>query len=182
MPSTPTYALRYPALSDDPNVPEDMKNLADDVEDALEQVDAKIAASATRSDREDVVGSITSTTYTGTMASGSAPPGIDFVAPPSGKVTILFGTAGFNAANNDNKTAVRVGTGSTVGAGTEFYAATDSDMILYNARSTEAYRLTSFAEVTGLTPGNTYNVQMQHKVSAGTGSFLFRFVKVIPDL
>lgn len=137
---------------------------------------------ANRSARQDSVGSITSTSYTGTMASGAAPPGIDFVAPPSGKVTILFGTAGFNAANNDNKTAVRVGTGATVGAGSSVYAATDSDMILYNARSTEAYRLTGFAEVTGLTAGDIYNVQMQHKVSAGTGSFLFRFIKVIPDL
>jgi hypothetical protein len=139
-----------------------------------------VVARQTRSARQDVTGSITSTGYTGTMASGSAPPGIDFVAPPSGKVTIHYAVAGFNSAVADNKTAVRVGTGATVGAGTQVYAPNDNDMILFTGTAT--YRMAAFTEVTGLTPGNTYNVQMQHKVSGGTGSFLYRLVKVCPDI
>jgi hypothetical protein len=132
---------------------------------------------ASRSNQQTSTLTTTSTSYgagTGTTC------GIDFVAPPSGKVTILFGTAGFNSGANDNKTSVRVGTDATVGAGTQVYAANDNDMILFTGSVT--YRITSFAEVTGLTAGNTYNVQMQHRVSAGTGSFPFRWVKVIPDL
>jgi hypothetical protein len=147
---------------------------------AGQRLTASMVSLVTKSNRQDSVGSITSTSYTGTMASGAAPPGIDFVAPPSGKVTIEYTTAGFNSGANDNKTAVRVGTGATVGSGTQVYAASDSDMILYTGAAT--YRIGTFTEVTGLTPGSIYNVQMQHKVSAGTGSFLFRFVKVIPDL
>lgn len=43
MPSTPTYGLRYPALSNSPNVPLDIQNLADDVEDEIERLDATVA-------------------------------------------------------------------------------------------------------------------------------------------
>lgn len=50
MPSTPTYGFRYPALSDDPNVPEDIQFLADDVEDEIERVDADITTQTARSD------------------------------------------------------------------------------------------------------------------------------------
>jgi hypothetical protein len=35
MPSTPNYAFRYPVLGDDPDVPRDIKNLADDADAAL---------------------------------------------------------------------------------------------------------------------------------------------------
>jgi hypothetical protein len=109
--------------------------------------------------------------------------GVAFVAPPSGKVTVLFGTASYNGnANVDNKTAIRVGTSSTVGGGTEVYAATDNDMILTNVGANIATRQSGFAEISGLTAGNTYNACMAHRVSAGTGHWLFRSIKVIPDV
>lgn len=108
--------------------------------------------------------------------------GVAFVAPPSGKVTVLFATASYNpSANVDNKTAVRVGQTNVIGGGTEVYAATDNDMILTNVAANLATRHTGFAEISGLTPGNTYNACMAHRVSAGTGHFLFRSIKVIPD-
>jgi hypothetical protein len=50
MPTTSNYSLRYPALSDDPNIPEDMQNLATDVDDEILRVDADITAQVARLD------------------------------------------------------------------------------------------------------------------------------------
>jgi hypothetical protein len=143
----------------------------------------KLVAVATAFNRVDASSTTTNTSYTGTLTGGGAA-GVAFIAPPTGKVTILFGTAGFNDGNGrENKTAVRVGTGSTVGAGTQVYAPNDNDMILVlTTADTNTYGLSSFAEVSGLTAGGTYNVQVQHKVNAGTGTWLYKRVKVIPDL
>lgn len=44
MPATPTYALRYPALSDSPNGPAQFQALAEDVEDELVRIDAAAAS------------------------------------------------------------------------------------------------------------------------------------------
>lgn len=139
----------------------------------------KLIAFATAHARNTTTGTTTSTSYI-TALTTAAECGVAFVAPPSGKVTVHFHTAGFNSGANDNKTAVRVGLGSTVGGGTSFYAATDNDMILYTGAAT--YGIGSFVEISGLTAGDTYNACMAHRVSAGTGSFVFRSLKVIPDL
>lgn len=138
----------------------------------------RLVARQTAHARNVTTGSTTSTGYIVSLTTAGTC-GVAFVAPPSGKVTIWFHTAGFNSGANDNKTAVRVGTGAVVGSGTEFYAATDNDMILFTGATT--YGSSSFAEVSGLTPGNTYNACMAHRVGAGTGSFVFRSIKVIPD-
>lgn len=138
-----------------------------------------LVATATAFARNTTTGSTTSTTYiTALPTAGTC--GVAFVAPPSGKVTIHFHTAGFNSGANDSKTAVRVGTTGTVGAGTEVYAATDNDMILFTGAAT--YGIGAFTEVSGLIAGNTYNACMAHRTSAGTGSWLFRTIKVIPDV
>lgn len=139
-----------------------------------------VVATATAAAKQSGNVSTTSTSYVaGTAGTGTAL-GVAFVAPPSGSVTILFHAAGFNSGANDVKTAVRVGTGATLGAGTQVYAPSDDDMILHNG--TVAQAKGSFAHVSGLTAGNTFNVQMQHRVGAGTGTFPFRSIKVIPDI
>lgn len=141
----------------------------------------RLVATQTASARNNTDGNTTSTGYIVSLTTAGTC-GVAFVAPPSGKVTVHFGTASYNpSANVDDKTAIRVGTSSTVGGGTEVYAATDNDMILTNVAANLATRHSGFAEITGLTPGNTYNACMAHRVSAGTGHFLFRFIKVIPD-
>jgi len=43
MPATSNYAFRYPALGDDPNIPEDIQFLAEDVDGALAATDAEVA-------------------------------------------------------------------------------------------------------------------------------------------
>lgn len=135
------------------------------------------------SNRVDTDGSTTSTTYTATLSAGAAA-GVAFTAPLSGQVLILFGTASYqSSATADNKSAPQVRTGTTVGSGTIFYTATDSDMLLQRltgAATGEAARGQSFTVVTGLTANSSYNVQLLHKVSGGTGNFLFKFITVIP--
>lgn len=142
----------------------------------------RLVARQTTSARNNTDGNTASTGYIVSLTTALTC-GVAFVVPPSGKVTILFATASYNGnANVDNKTAVRVGTSSTIGGGTELYAATDNDMILTNVAANVATRHSGIAEVTGLTPGDTCNACMAHRVSAGTGHFLFRFIKVIPDV
>ena len=133
----------------------------------------------TKFNRANTVGSATNTSYTATLTGGGVAAGTSFTAPLSGKVTIHFATAGFNSGANDNKTAVRVGTGATPGGGSTIYAATDDDMILFTGAAT--YGIAGFTEVSGLTPGTVYNAQMQHRVSGGTGSWLFKRIKVVPN-
>lgn len=122
---------------------------------------------------EAVGGTTTSTSY---VAVG-ATMGTSFVAPPSGVVHIAFGAAWFNSGANDSKTSVRVGTSSTVGGGSTVISAADDYMTA--GTTTTGIRGTSFVVVTGLTAGSTYNVQMQHKVGAGTGTFLYRRLSVL---
>jgi hypothetical protein len=137
----------------------------------------RLVAAQSRDAKNATAGSTSSASYiTNLPTAGTC--GIDFVAPSSGKVTIHFHTAGFNSGANDNKTAVRVGTGAVIGAGSEHYAATDDDMILFTGAAT--YGLSSFAHVGNLVAGNTYNACMAHKCG-GTATFVFRSIKVVPD-
>jgi hypothetical protein len=141
----------------------------------------RLVATQTQKATNNTDGNTASTSYLTNLATASFC-GVAFVAPPSGKVTVLFATASYNpSANVDNKTAVQVAAGAVVGSGTVFYAASDNDMILTNVAANLATRQSSFMEVSGLTPGSTYNACMAHKVSAGTGHWLFRTIKVIPD-
>lgn len=141
----------------------------------------RLVATQTQHARNATDGNTTATGYIVSLTSALTC-GVAFVAPPSGKVTVLFATASYNtSASVDNKTAVRVGTSNTIGGGVEVYAAQDNDMILTNVAANLATRHTSWAEVSGLTPGSTYNACIAHRVSAGTGHFLFRSIKVIPD-
>jgi hypothetical protein len=182
MPSTPTYGLRYPALSNSPNVPQDIQNLAEDVEDEFERVDAKIATLAKTHARVDTPGDSAMSSYQSALT-GSSVCGVAFVAPASGLVSIHFATAGYNTAGGagaENKTSIWIGEGAVVNSGAQVKAANDNDMILHVGEV--AYGLTGFATIAGLTSGNPYNVVLQHKVSAGTGTWLYRRVAVIPDV
>lgn len=142
----------------------------------------RLVARQTQSAVNATDGNTASTSYVTNLTSAGFC-GVSFVAPPSGKVTILFATASYNpSANVDNKTAVQVHQGGVIGSGTVQYAATDNNMILTNVAANLATRQGGFASVTGLTAGNTYNAVMAHKCSAGTGHWLFREIKVLPDV
>jgi hypothetical protein len=133
--------------------------------------------------RQDLEGQVTGTSYTAT-GTGAAPPGTAFIAPPSGRCTILFSTAVYNTGNFDNKTSMQVRTGSTVGSGTVVHGTSDADLDLWMAlyKGADNQRISGVAQVSSLTPGASYNARMLHRVSGGTGGFLFRWFKVNPDL
>lgn len=105
--------------------------------------------------------------------------GVAFVAPTTGRVKIDFA----GTFDNDTSTAFTimtpvVRTGSTVGSGTTVFAASDDEAI--SLGGTEAARFGSHTFVSGLTPGNVYNVRLEHRVSAGIGTLVRRRVTVSP--
>lgn len=130
-------------------------------------------------------GTTTSTTYV-TALTTAGTLGVAFVAPPSGKVTIHWGTHIGNTALGGNSYAtIHVRTGSSVGSGTDVLTAADVRAIR-NQSSTATDQDTSGQNrsktVAGLTPGNSYNVTMDSRVTAGTGAYENRNIQVVPTL
>lgn len=124
----------------------------------------------------------TSTSYTGGTTHGVA-----FVAPTSGSVWIGFGglvgsnatTVGLRALMSDY-----VRTGSTVGAGTDVLAASDSRAIKFYKQSTSATTLYGHGSVwhklDSLTAGDSYNVVTQFRAIQDTAAVDDRWVAVLP--
>lgn len=107
--------------------------------------------------------------------------GVAFTAPTSGRVMVLWraqvdhdGTAlGFTAVS------FVIRTGSTVGSGTVVLAADDNRAVIM--AGTDVMQMGSSHLVTGLTPGDSYNVRLEHKVGAGVGTTERRGVVVAPQ-
>lgn len=137
----------------------------------------KIVAVATVSDRQNTLGTTTSTTYTATLTSGTAC-GVAFVAPPSGAVLIHNASNMFNSGANHEFCTVQVRTGGSIGSGTIVFTAADQDAIVANGTPADRHGVTIL--VTGLTEGSTYNAQQLFKTEAGTGSFSNKFLVVQP--
>lgn len=99
--------------------------------------------------------------------------GLVFVAGASGRTLCHFR---LSQSGTDCITSVRLGTGGTIGAGTVIHASNDLEAI--RGAAGEFGTTILFA---GLTPGLTYNAQMEHR--SGTGSNCFwarRQVIVVP--
>lgn len=118
-----------------------------------------------------------------TSAGTYADCGAAFIAPTTGRVRIEW------AASLDNGTASaatlvspHVRTGGTVGSGSDVAGYTADDARCIFNRGTDARRFGAALLVTGLTPGDTYNVRLEHKVTAGptTGTIVNRHVIVSP--
>ena len=120
----------------------------------------------------DITG-ITTTTY----AAGSPVVGTTFVAPKSGAVEVVISgkgqvvltAAGFRSLFF----GMEVREGGTIGSGAVVKAAAEDDSLEVGTGSNSSGdRITAGSSmvvpVTGLTPGNTYNVRSMHKVSVGT--------------
>lgn len=104
--------------------------------------------------------------------------GTSFVAPPSGIVEVHWAAYMFNSGSNFTQTSPSVRTGGTVGSGTVILASADARSTTHNGTTGE--REGAMTRVTGLTAGATYNVALEHRVGAGTGSFQNREVTVVP--
>lgn len=117
---------------------------------------------------------ITSTSY----AAGSPVCGTAFTAPTTGRVLVTINAELDNSTAATTYCGFRIGEGASVGAGTEFQAPDDS-LALF-AVGTDNLRDGLSELVTGLTAGDTYNVQLMQRVSAGTGAVGRRAVTVAP--
>lgn len=118
--------------------------------------------------------STNSATYVATSSSH----GVVFVAPASGSVDISIRASTAPAATAAAWMSVRIASGNSIGSGTEFQAASDSyALMLSGAVSSDMG--TSF-QITGLTPGVTYNAQLQHRTTAGTSFWSRREVIIAP--
>lgn len=96
--------------------------------------------------------------------------GTAFVAPASGNVEIKWFTELKNSgAGNVTICTIAVRTGSTVGSGTTVYASSDNNP-LCRGDVTGTVTPSAFHPLTGLTPGANYNVQLEFRVSTGTGT------------
>jgi hypothetical protein len=126
-----------------------------------------------------------STTASGTFANLTNLAGVAFVAPFSGIVTILYSAQLANSAiNGISILAPRVGTGDTVGAGTDVLVADSDNGITFQEHGIASRILRAGAHYTlsGLTPGDDYNVSMQGAIAtAGTATFQRIQTTVIPS-
>jgi len=105
--------------------------------------------------------------------------GIAFTACTTGRAKISINADGFNdTAAQFTAMSFVVRTGSTVGAGTTFLAADDARALVWTG--TNPYQMGREDLVTGLTPGDIYNVRLEHKVGANIGTLLRRSVIVAP--
>lgn len=123
----------------------------------------KVTAVDTSWDTQNAVGTTSSSSYTATLAGGTAC-GVAFVAPASGKV-LIYSTTQIQAAGGNSFATVRVRTGGVVGSGVDFLAASDDNAQIVNSAGS-LHRATATTPVSGLTAGATYNVQQLFKNDA----------------
>lgn len=105
--------------------------------------------------------------------------GVAFLAPTTGRVIIHLAAHALNSTTAGTQVAPVVRTGGTVGTGSVVLAASVDNMV--QVQGTSGHRFGSHVLVSGLTAGDTYNVRLEHQVSAAsTGTVLRRSVTVTP--
>ncbi len=123
---------------------------------------------------------VTITTYGVTASGGTyADCAIAFIAPTSGRVKVDYGAAVVNdtvGAFTIISPVVREG--DVIGSGAEVFSATDNEAVYNFGTSTISAGRCLLVE--GLTPGDPYNVRLEHKVGSNTGTIGRRSVVVTP--
>ena len=128
--------------------------------------------------------SFTNTSYGVSVSSGTyADCGVVFIAPTTGRVIVKLAAFLRNstAAQGANIAPV-VRTGGTIGSGSTVLAAADATSVQMNGNgsNTDGGRTGVEVLVEGLTPGDEYNVRLEHRVTANTGLTTRRSVIVAP--
>lgn len=116
-------------------------------------------------------GTTSSTSYTDTLG-GTGTVSINFTAPLSGIVAVT------TKASMDNNGAANYTAAAFRLSGATTRASSDNDQIFVQGTNENTDETTTV--VTGLTPGGSYTATMQHKVTAGTGTYNFRRISVRP--
>lgn len=108
--------------------------------------------------------------------------GVAFRAPNSGAVIIHYtGRMSNNVDGNVVLMTPVVRTASVVGSGSSVLAANDENAVrVQSANAGGQQRSGSHVFLDGLTPGDTYNVRLEHRVGANTGTIAHRRVTVVP--
>jgi hypothetical protein len=122
----------------------------------------------------------TNTTFgVGTTGGTYADCGVAFVAPTTGRVVIMYvGQLSNSVAGGATIVAPVVRTGGTVGSGSSVLAASDNEAVTTSFAT--SLRGSAHTFLSGLTPGDTYNVRLEHRVNANTGTAERRRVTVLP--
>lgn len=153
----------------------DWDNWGKPATDLLNEYDGRIAAIesavvGTSSTVDATSRTTTSTSYTPTLSPAGLC-GVVFVAPQSGKVTLIWTGEMFNSgANNITSMSPAVRTGAVIGSGSVVLAADDDRAIRVNVVSPGDRHSCAYL-LTGLTPGTTYNASLEQRVNTGTGNF-----------
>lgn len=122
---------------------------------------------------------VTATTYGITTTGGTyVDCGTAFVVPWSGQVTLSWAAGTASSGAFDVFVSPVVRTGGTVGSGSAVAAADDNTSV--RGSGTGATRTGADHLLSGLTAGLTYNVRLEHRVGAGTGTISSRSVIVTP--
>lgn len=120
------------------------------------------------------------TGITGTSYAAGTVCGTTFVAPTTGSVLIFWGAAvDHNTAGRATLVSIRVGTGSSIGAGTAVQL--PDDAIAISNVGVNDLAPGCMHPLDGLVPGDTYNVQTQHRVTVGgNGTVSRRTITIQP--
>jgi hypothetical protein len=126
-------------------------------------------------------GTVASSTYTGTRTGTSNVAGTAFTAPPSGNITVLW-SCGIAVTSSFALVSFEIRVGSVVGSGTLWKAADDNIQI--QGTSTTETSGSTFYPISGLTPGNVYNIRLMYRTQSSTvtGTFNRPRVQVLPLL
>lgn len=119
-------------------------------------------------DRQNTAGTTTSVTYTASLTGGTAC-AIAFVAPSSGKVMIFNNCWMWSSGSFNNLCTIHVRNGAVIGSGSDVLASSDDEAL--TDFGTGGDRQGTSRLLSGLTPGASYNVQQEFKVTGGTGTF-----------
>lgn len=129
------------------------------------------------SDREDGSYTVVNGGFGVGVSSGTyADCACTFIAGTTGKVRIDIAARMANSSTGQCLVAVEVRQGGTIGSGTIVLAA--ADQLAITQIGTNGTRTGVAVPLTGLTPGATYNARLLHRVSANTGTFLYRTLVV----
>src|SRR5690606_38519382 len=125
--------------------------------------------------------SFTHTTYgTGSTSGTYTDCGVAFMAPTTGRVLVILSAQIVNGVGATTRMAPVVREGPVIGSGPEIVPANDVNSIAN--QGTNAPILAAQVTLIGnLSPGETYNVRLEHRVSGGTGTLRNRRVVVIPS-
>lgn len=128
-------------------------------------------------------GTTAATAFTNTLGATGIH-GVAFIAPPSGAVYVAGrAAAGNNTLNAFSLLDFEVRNGSTIGSGTVVRASVNGNAGVFQSSVANAQGMVVTDDiVTGLTPGNTYNVALTYQTGGtGTSSYNRRHITVLPQ-